>query len=225
MDTRYDAGELKCVKREQTGMARYEAIALDLARRIANCELAEGTRLLGRSSLAGTYQVSPETIRRAVAILHERGVVAAVAGSGIRILSQVAAQEYVDAVGSQWRVEQEIRELRQLLRERKRLDEQIENALDQLLKHTAGAMGTRHVEELVLGENSWAVGRSLGEIRLRTSTGVTAVAIIRNGEEYFSPPADMRLEAGDVLTIVGSDAARARCRELLSATVAPDAET
>jgi len=214
-------GELKRVKREQTGLPRYEAIALDLARRIACGELEEGTRLLGRSSLAGTYQVSPETIRRAVAILHERGVVKAVAGSGIRILSQVAAQEYVDAEANRFRVEQEIRQLRQLLRERRRLDEQIENALDRLLKHAAGAVGTRHVEELVLQATSWAVGRSLGEIRLRTSTGVTAVAIIRGKEEYFSPPADMELKAGDVLTIVGSDAARARCRELLASTAVP----
>lgn len=209
------------MKRDQAGMARYEAIALDLARRIASNELPEGTRLLGRSSLAGTYQVSPETIRRAVAILHERGVVKAVAGSGIRIVSQAAAQEYVDSVASQWRVEEEIRELRKLLWERKRLDEQIESALDRLLKTAAGAVGTRHVEELVLEPGSWAVGRSLGEIRLRSSTGVTAVAIIRGEEEIFSPPADMRLEAGDVLTIVGSDAARQRCRELLSATAAP----
>lgn len=222
---RIDTGELTHVKREQTGLPRYEAIALDLARRIASGELEEGSRLLGRSSLAGTYQVSPETIRRAVAILHERGVVKAVAGSGIRILSQVAAQEYVESVGSQFKVEQEIRELRKLLRERRRLDEEIENALDRLLKHTAGAIGTRHVEELVLDENSWAVGRSLGEIRLRSATGVTAVAIIRGDEEYFSPPADMELKAGDVLTIVGSDAARARCRALLSATVVPEQES
>jgi len=127
----------------------------------------------------------------------------------------------VDSVASQFRVEQEIRELRHLLRERRRLDEEIENALDGLLKHAAGAIGTRHVEELVLESNSWAVGRSLGEIRLRSSTGVTAVAITRGDEEYFSPPADMQLQAGDVLTIVGSDAARARCRELLAATAVP----
>lgn len=202
-------------------MARYEGIALDLARRIASNELAEGTRLLGRSSLAGTYQVSPETIRRAVAILHERGVVRAVAGSGIRILSRVAAQEYVDSVGTQSRMEQEVRDLRSLMRERRRLDEQIEAALDRLLTHAAGAIGTRHVEELVLSSSSWAVGRSLGDIRLRSSTGGTVVAITRGEEEHFSPPPDMLLEPGDVLTIVGSDAARTRCRELLSAEVPP----
>lgn len=202
-------------------MARYEGIAIDLARRIAANELQEGARLLGRSSLAGTYQVSPETIRRAVAILHERGVVQAVAGSGIRILSRLAAQEYLDSVGTQNKLEEEVREIRQLLRKRSQIDEKIESSLDRLLSQAAGALGTRHVEELIIHEDSWTVGRSLEEILLRSSTGATAVAITRGEVDFFSPPADMRLEAHDVLTIVGSDAARTRAKELLMATSSP----
>ena len=210
------------MKREPIGMARYESIAQDLARRIANNELTEGTRLLGRSSLAGTYQVSPETVRRAVAILHERGVVQAVAGSGIRVVSRVAALEYLDSIRTQSRLEEGARELRKLLRQRRELDEQIESAMDRLLSQAAGALATRHVEELVITETSWTVGRSLGEIRLRSSTGATAVALTRGETDHFSPPADMRLAAGDVLTVIGSEADRNRARDLLAASVPPE---
>jgi K+/H+ antiporter YhaU regulatory subunit KhtT len=209
------------LKREPTGKARYEGIAQDLARRIAANELPEGTRLLGRSSLAGTYQVSPETIRRAVAILHERGIVQAVAGSGIRVLSRVAAQEFLESIRTQSKLEEGVRELRHLLRQRRELDEQIDEALDRLLTQAAGALATRHVEEIVIDSSSWTVGRSLGDIRLRSSTGATAVALTRGDTDHFSPPADMLLAAGDVLTVVGSDAARTRARELLAATVPP----
>lgn len=209
------------MKREPTGKARYEGIAQDLARRIAANELQEGARLLGRSSLAGTYQVSPETIRRAVAILHEHGVVQAVAGSGIRVLSRIAAQEYLESIGTQNRLEEGARELRHLLRRRRDLDEQIEDAIDRILSQAAGVLATRHVEEVAVTASSWAVGRSLDEIRLRSSTGATAVALTRGDTDYFSPPADMRLAAGDVLTVVGSDAARTRAKELLVATTAP----
>lgn len=209
------------MKREPTGKARYEGIAQDLARRISTGELGEGARLLGRSSLAGTYQVSPETIRRAVAILHERGVVQAVAGSGIRVLSRVAAQEFLDSIRTQSKLEEGAKELRALLRQRRELDEQIEDALDRLLSQAAGAMATRHVDEILIEANSWSVGRSLGEIRLRSSTGATAAALTRGETDHFSPPADMLLEPGDVLTVVGSDAARTRARQLLSATAAP----
>lgn len=209
------------MKREPTGKARYEGIAQDLARRISNGELGEGVRLLGRSSLAGTYQVSPETIRRAVAILHERGVVQAVAGSGIRVLSRVAAQEFLDSIRTQSKLEEGARELRALLRQRRELDEQIEDALDRLLSQASGAMATRHVDEVLIEAGSWTVGRSLGEIRLRSSTGATAAALTRGEIDHFSPPADMLLEPGDVLTVVGSDPARARARQLLTATTPP----
>lgn len=210
------------MKREPTGKARYEGIAQDLARRIGSGELLEGARLLGRSSLAGTYQVSPETIRRAVAILHERGVVQAVAGSGIRVVSRVAAQEYLESIRTQSKLEEGARELRHLLRQRRDLDEQIEGALDRLLSQAAGALATRHVEEIAIEPTSWTVGRSLGEIRLRSSSGATAVALTRGEIDHFSPPADMLLEAGDVLTVVGSDYARSRARELMTATVPPE---
>lgn len=210
------------MKREPMGKARYEGIAEDLARRIAHNELVEGARLLGRSSLAGTYQVSPETVRRAVAILHERGVVQAVAGSGIRVVSRVAAQEYLDSIRTQSRLEEGAKELRGLLRQRRQLDEQIETALDRLLSQAAGALATRHVEEIVVSDSSWTVGRSLGEIRLRSSTGATAVALTRGESDHFSPPADMRLAAGDVLTVIGSEADRNRARELLAASCPPE---
>jgi len=130
----------------------------------------------------------------------------------------------VDSVGTQTRLEEEVRDLRHLMHQRRHLDEQIESALDRLLAHAAGALGTRHVEELILSASSWAVGRSLGDIRLRSSTGVTAAAITRGEEEHFSPPPDMLLQAGDVLTIVGSDGARTRAKELLAAATAPSVQ-
>jgi K+/H+ antiporter YhaU regulatory subunit KhtT len=198
------------------GRARYEEIAQDLCRRIAQGELLEGARVLGRSSLAGTYQVSPETIRRAVAILHERGIVQSVAGSGIRVVSKVAAAAFLESLRTRHSLEEGARELRQLLRDRHSLDEKIENTLDRVLSQTTRALSSRHVEELTIPEDSWAVGRSLGEIRLRSRTGATAVALTRTDADHFSPAPDMQLFASDVLTVVGSDDERQRARTLLA---------
>jgi len=213
------------VKRDPGVRARYEEIAQDLARRIASGEVAEGTRILGRSSLAGTYQVSPETIRRAVAILHERGIVQSVAGSGIRVLSRYAAAEYLESLQAQSSIEEGARELRYLLKRRRELDQQIEDVLDRLLTQAIGAFASRHVEEIEVKSDSWVVGRSLGDIRLRSRTGATAVAITRERRgDIFSPPPDMELMAGDVITITGTEAARLRARDLLEATEPPDAQ-
>ena len=46
--------------------AQYLQIALDIATRIARGELAEGSRIYGRSVMSSEYSVSPETIRRAL---------------------------------------------------------------------------------------------------------------------------------------------------------------
>jgi K+/H+ antiporter YhaU regulatory subunit KhtT len=209
------------VKREVGGRARYEEIAQDLAKRIAQGELAEGARILGRSSLAGTYQVSPETIRRAVAILHERGIVQSVAGSGIRVMSRYAAVEYLDTLTTRNTLEEGARELRGLLKQRRQLDEKIDTALDRVLSQATGALASRHVEEITVKPAAWVVGRSLGEIRLRSWTGATAVAVTRADVDHFSPPADMLLEPGDVITVIGSEAVRARAKEILDASTAP----
>lgn len=52
--------------------AKYIKIAVDIATCIARGEYREGQKILGRSSLAGRYNVSPETIRRALAVLEEK---------------------------------------------------------------------------------------------------------------------------------------------------------
>ena len=61
-------------------MPIYHKIALDIANKIHLGEIKEGSLLKGRSSLAATYNVSPETIRRAMKILEDLGVVSSVKG-------------------------------------------------------------------------------------------------------------------------------------------------
>lgn len=209
------------MKRETSGRARYEEIAFDLAQRIVAGELAEGQRLLGRSSLSGTYQVSPETIRRAVAILHERAIVQAMAGSGIRVLSRFAAMDYLESLRTRSSLEQSVHQLRALIKQRQKIDEQIQAAQDRILNQVTSTLASRHVEEVPIKADTWVVGRSLYEIRLRSRTDATAVAISREEDDYFSPPIDLVLQPGDVLTIIGTEAARARARELLAATTPP----
>lgn len=209
------------MRRDAVGRARYEEIAQDLAQRIADGDLPEGSRVLGRSALAGQYQVSPETIRRAVAILAERSIVQSVAGSGIRVLSRYAAMEYLDSQQTRTTLEEGARELRALLRQRDEINARIEAALDRIMSHATGALSTRNVEEVVIKKGAWVAGRSLVEIQLRSCTGATVAALTRGEVDYFSPPADMLLQPGDVVTLVGAEAQRARAKEILTMTDPP----
>ena len=68
----------------KTGAPVYQQIAIDLATKISNGKFRPGERISGRSTMAGHYNVSPETIRRAVSILEDAGVVAARPRRGLK---------------------------------------------------------------------------------------------------------------------------------------------
>lgn len=202
--------------------ARYEEIAMDLARRIKEGELKEGQRISTRSLLSAHYQVSPETARRAVALLHAHGVLQAVAGSGVVVLSQAAAEEFLLSMGTRLRVVAAEEELRQLLRQRAQLDEKIESALRTVIQNTQRLLALAgDVDEILLPPGSWAHGKTIKELEIRSRTGATVLTVVRGNSEHFSPPPDFVLKGGDVLIVSGDAAARQRAREYLLATEAP----
>lgn len=203
--------------KRSTGVSRYEEIAADVAARIAQGELLEGQRLFGRSSLAGLYKVSPETIRRAVALLHSRGVVRAMAGSGVLVRSRAAAEHYLE----ESREDAELRglsaEIQTLLQSRREIDERLGRAVERLLHHTSGALSTvRHVEEIVVPAGAPLVGETLQSADLRTRTGITVIGVARQGEEMFSPDPRMPIEAGDILIVIGDSRAKEKLRDLVT---------
>ncbi len=77
-------------------LARYITIAADLADRIVRGEYQEGQKVFGRSTLAGKYNVSPETIRRALTLLQEVGIVEVAPGVGVVVKSSEVARKYLD---------------------------------------------------------------------------------------------------------------------------------
>ena len=54
---------------DNDGLTQYTRIAISLAERIASGQLKEGDKISGRSKLSPEYNVSPETIRRALRLL------------------------------------------------------------------------------------------------------------------------------------------------------------
>lgn len=60
----------------------YERVADDIAARIASGELTSGTRLRAERELAEHYEVSYGTMRHAMALLRERGLIRTVHGRG-----------------------------------------------------------------------------------------------------------------------------------------------
>ncbi len=125
-------------------IARYVTIAMDLAERVANGNYKEEQKISGRSTLAGIYNVSPETVRRALSLLQEAGVVRVVPGTGVYVNSVEAARDYL-AESSQYKVILDMQErLSGLVRERNRLNADIEHLTSELLDYVLSVLSARH---------------------------------------------------------------------------------
>lgn len=70
------------------GDLAYMRVADDIARRITSGELAPGARLRAERELAEYYEVAYGTVRRAMAVLRERGLIETIQGRGTFVIAQ-----------------------------------------------------------------------------------------------------------------------------------------
>jgi TrkA domain protein len=60
------------------------------------------------------------------------------------------------------------------------------------------------IDWLPLDDTSPFAGRTLGDTALRSRTGVSVVAVVRDGDTFPSPAPDFQLEPGDTAVVVGT---------------------
>jgi CPA2 family monovalent cation:H+ antiporter-2 len=66
------------------------------------------------------------------------------------------------------------------------------------------ALGAASTETLFIDRDSPAAGKTIGEMDLRKRTGATVITAIRDGKPEINPGPDYRLEAEDILVLLGS---------------------
>ena len=72
------------------------------------------------------------------------------------------------------------------------------------MNEIAEALGTASTDTLVLEKDSPAVGRTIGGLDLRGKTGVTIIAVVRDGQTDINPGSEFRFEAGDIVVLLGN---------------------
>ncbi len=196
-------------------MSRYEQIALLIARDIAKGTYSEGQKLSGRSILAGKYNVSPETVRKALSLLQAQQVVDVIPGSGVSIFSRLSAQSFIRFFQEHNSLETLEHRLIVLTKQRNKLNTEIEKLVKDIVKFKTDMLkGMQNTEEVTVENGSLLIGQSLQEARLRTVTGVTVIAVRRRGRWLTSPGADMYLAVGDLLLVAGPLKAVKHLRQL-----------
>lgn len=196
--------------------SQYLQIALDLARRIAKGELTEGSRIYGRSVMASEYNVSPETIRRALRLLADMKVVEVKPQSGAMVLSADSARRYIENFEESADVHALRAQLKEQMAEYEDLHRRMAETVKALVKSrdTFAAAGEPLPNyEVPVPNDSPLIGKSIGALKFWQSTGGTIVAIRRGQTVILSPGPYAELYAGDIIVLVGSPAAaEAACR-------------
>lgn len=193
---------------ERTQLPRYIKIAQDICGKILTGEFPEGTLLKGRSILGSMYNVSPETIRKALNLLEKEKVVEIKRGVGVYVDSVLHAQQFAESWKSKTLISNKYTELKNLLAEKKELDNKIDEAIkdmkDSFSYQTHEAV---HFSEVEIPQDSWIDGKTIGEVYFWNYTEATIVAIIskETGRAQQSPGPDFPLQVGDKLLFVGKD--------------------
>ena len=90
-------------------------------------------------------------------------------------------------------------------------------AIPQLAPATSLGLDAASTESIVVGNDSPAIGKAIGELDFRGKSGATIIAVIRGGDTKVSPGAKYRLQEGDTVVLVGSPAKLERGKSLLGA--------
>lgn len=189
-------------------IARYIKIAQDICGRILVGEYQEGMMLKGRSVLASFYNVSPETIRKAVNLLAKEKIVEIKRGVGIFVDSALHAQQFADKWKDKTLVQNKYANLLNLLEEKKQLDEEIDVAIkDMRDSFTYQTKEAVQLQEIMIPLDSWLDSKKIGDVYFYNYTEATIVAVItkEEGRADTSPGPDYVLHGGDKIIFVSKD--------------------
>ena len=184
--------------------SRYYQVAIDIAARIVDEQYREGDRIYARSSIAGQYAVSPETARRAIAVLSDLDIVEAVKGSGVLIRSREKALQFLQ----RHRQTETLTELKRAIRRQtESLIQDCTSLKESVEKLSDRADRLRFINpfaphEVAIDGSSVCIGRSLSELNFWQNTGATIIALRRDTRLILSPGPYEVFCPGDVVYFI-----------------------
>lgn len=185
----------------------YQQIAIDIAARISNGEFVVGTKLHGRSTLAGQYNVSPETIRRAVTLLEDMEIVNVSQGSGIVIKSKEKAFKFIEKFKSKDSMSSIKKDIENTINEKRQLEDQLISHINKLFDYSVRFKDVNPVVpmEVETPNNSKLIGKTIGDVKFWQNTGATIIGIRRDNSLILSPGPYATFMERDILVVVGDE--------------------
>lgn len=196
----------------------YVKISVDMAGRIYKGEFLEGEKLRGRSTLAGEYNVSPETVRRAMRLLEDMEVVTVSQGSGIYVKSKEKAYLFMERFKQKESIGELKINVRNLLEEKRIIEASIEEKINTIVDYADKLKHSNLITpiEIALPPNSHIIGKNIYDTKFWQNTGATIVGIKREENLIISPGPYAEFQQGDILIIVGDPCVHDRTNIFLS---------
>jgi K+/H+ antiporter YhaU regulatory subunit KhtT len=195
----------------------YQQIAIDLANRIANMEFAIGEKIHGRSTLAGQYNVSPETIRRAVILLEDMNIVEVAQGSGITVKSKDEAFKFIERFKSKDSMTSIKKDIENVLDEKKKLEDNLISYINKIMDYSERFKNSNPFApiEVEIPKESKLIGKTIADINFWQNTGATIIGIRREGALILSPGPYATFNQGDIYIMVGEESSYERVKAFL----------
>jgi len=186
---------------------KYIKIALDIAYKIYNDDLKAGSKVSGRSTLAGKYNVSPETIRRSIALLKDVNVVEVTEKSGISILSKEQAYRFIQNFDTKNNLLRLKDETSKLIQEKNEIEKHIEENIKSIIEYSTQLRNTGLIYplEFELPKNSPVIGKTIADTNFWHNTKATILGVKRNNDLIISPGPHLDFRENDVIVFVGAD--------------------
>jgi K+/H+ antiporter YhaU regulatory subunit KhtT len=185
--------------------SRYQEIAIDIATSIINGHYSEGDKISGSVSLSAKYNVSPETIRKAIVILKEHGVVNSSQKNGIKVLSTEKAIFFLDKNQNRTSIQEIQDEIESLTKQKIEIDKRLNVLIDKMISQLSAQrdVGIIYPLEINVNKDSHFIGKTLESCNFWDMTKATVIGIKKNNCQCISPSPDTIIEKDDIIVFVG----------------------
>lgn len=205
-------------KKMQIKQPRYQLIAEDIATKIVERKYVVGEKIYARSSLASQYGVSPETTRRAIAVLQDLNIVEATKGSGVEIVSYENAAQFVHRLTDVKTVRELQSELEQSIHNQKKELANLQEVLQEFVSRTSRLQSINPFVpfQVEITADCPYLSKTIGSIKFWQQTGATIIGIKKGEDFIISPGPYAELQAGDTLYFIGDDHCYSTVKQFLT---------
>lgn len=195
----------------------YQKIAIDIANRIAAGDFSVGDKLYGRSTLAGHYNVSPETIRRAIILLNDMNIVEVIKGSGIIIRSVDNCLKFIEKFKEINSINSMKKEILGILEQKNILEKKVEVKINELLDYSNRFARTNPFVpfEFEISGDLNIIGKTISESKFWQNTNATIIAIKRKEKLILSPGPYAVFKEGDIFIVIGEEESYYRIKKFV----------